>query len=186
MKDNVPQIFWTFRTAWTLLHVLIVVAATAVLLWWALADRHAVRIFDPAKDHVLNVQHRVSNAIPWPWKAGSQDDDGDHSQSIPSPQEGVNAPPREYRVLGDVRVRVAPRITSRVVRTLADGTRIRIDCTIRGSAVDPGPYRTRVSAYRGVDNPGTTLWNHIPGLGYVSDAYVGTGSDSAVVPRCKK
>jgi hypothetical protein len=69
MKDNIPLIYWTFRTAWTLLHFLIVAAATAFLLSWALTDNNAVHLFESAKYDVLELQQRVANAIPWPWDA---------------------------------------------------------------------------------------------------------------------
>lgn len=67
MKDNIPLIYWTFRSAWTVLHVLVVLAAASLLLWWALKDGNAERLFETAKYDLLELQYSVANAIPWPW-----------------------------------------------------------------------------------------------------------------------
>ncbi|CCQ45058.1 hypothetical protein ARTSIC4J27_991 [Pseudarthrobacter siccitolerans] len=69
MKDNVPLIYWTFRTAWTVLHFLLVAVATAVLIWWALSDNNAERIIESAIHDVLDLQQRVASAVRWPWGA---------------------------------------------------------------------------------------------------------------------
>jgi hypothetical protein len=67
MKDNIPLNYWTFRTAWSLLHFVIVAAAMTMLLYWSFTDSNALRIFASAKHGVLELQQSVANAIPWPW-----------------------------------------------------------------------------------------------------------------------
>lgn len=67
MKDNIPLIYWTFRAVWTVLHLLIVAAAVAVLLGWALSDNNAERLFESAMYVLLDLQQQVASAIPWPW-----------------------------------------------------------------------------------------------------------------------
>lgn len=184
MKDGVPRIYWTFRAAWTLLHFLIVAAASAVLLIWALDNNNAQRIFESSAIRVLDVQERVSQLIPWPWATGKNDVE---SSSRSAPRSTTKSEiGKKYQVVGNVRVRVAPRINSKRVTTLGDGDWITIDCTARGSAVDPGPYQSKLSEWSGVNNSSTTLWDHIPGLGYVSDAYVATYSRGPVAPQCKE
>jgi len=69
MRDNLPLSFWIFRTSWTVLHFLIVAAAIALILWWALSNHHAANIFESAKYDILRLQREVANAIPWPWKS---------------------------------------------------------------------------------------------------------------------
>lgn len=69
MKHNIPVVYWTFRSAWTVLHFLIVLTAAAVLLWWALKDGNGERVVETAKNDLLDLQHRVASAIPWPWGA---------------------------------------------------------------------------------------------------------------------
>ncbi|CUR58042.1 conserved exported hypothetical protein [metagenome] len=183
MKNNIPVIYWTFRTAWTLLHFIIVAAAAVALLAWAVTDNHAVRAFEPARDNVLDLQERVSNAIPWPWAV---DDDGGVDNSQPENSPGRNAQSRStttIQVIGNVNVRSAPRVNAKVVKVLDDGSRVESDCMVKGAVVDPGPYQTKLRQYRGVDNAPTSRWDHVPGLGFVSDAYVLTVTDG--LPRCR-
>ena len=192
MKDKVPLIYWTFRTAWTLVHFVVVAVAAAALLTWALADDHAVRAFAPARDNVLKVQERVSNVIPWPWATGG--DGGNNSQPT-TPSQGDSqptTPPQndpssqsgdQFQVIGSVNVRAAPQLNAKVVKVLADASWIRINCISEGPSVDPGPYKTSLTTYQGQDAGATSKWDHVPGLGYISDAYVST-SDGGGLPAC--
>ncbi|MAQ15329.1 MAG: metalloendopeptidase [Sandaracinus sp.] len=67
-------------------------------------------------------------------------------------------------------IRSAPRTDARAVGTVASGTRVRIRCHRRG---------TRVTGKFGT----TRLWDRI-GRGFISDAYVHTGTDGRVAPWC--
>lgn len=67
-------------------------------------------------------------------------------------------------------IRSAASITASIVGSVADGSYVAITCQKRGSSVS-GTYGT------------TTLWDKING-GYVSDAYISTGSDGQVAPTC--
>ncbi|MGW3512137.1 SH3 domain-containing protein [Streptomyces sp. NPDC000994] len=69
-----------------------------------------------------------------------------------------------------VNVRSGPGTTYSIVKTLAEGASVSIVCQKPGTTVT-GPYGT------------TNLWDYI-GSGYVSDAYVYTGSSGYVAPRC--
>lgn len=69
-------------------------------------------------------------------------------------------------------VRRAPTTAATVVRTVANGASVSIDCQTAGQSVT-GPLGT------------STLWDYIPALGgYISDTYVKTGSDGRVAPDC--
>jgi hypothetical protein len=67
-------------------------------------------------------------------------------------------------------VRASASTSAAIVGSVADGAYVAITCQKRGSSVT-GTYGT------------TTLWDKIGG-GYVSDAYVATGSDGQVAPTC--
>lgn len=71
----------------------------------------------------------------------------------------------------DLTVRAGPSTGSAKVGSVKDGQKITITCQVQGTKVT-GTYGT------------TTLWDFI-GTGYVSDAYVLTGSDGQVAPTCK-
>lgn len=67
-------------------------------------------------------------------------------------------------------VRSGPSTGATAVGSVPDGAKVTITCQKHGSSVT-GTYGT------------TTLWDFI-GTGYVSDAYVNTGSDGQVAPTC--
>ncbi len=71
----------------------------------------------------------------------------------------------------ELNVRAEPNTSAAIVGKVSDGQKVTITCQVNGSTVT-GTYGT------------TSLWDHI-GNGYVSDAYVNTGSDGQVAPTCK-
>jgi hypothetical protein len=184
MKTTIPGAYRSFRSAWTVLHFVVIAAAVAWLLRWALENDNAVRMFESSTADVLQVQQQVSNVIPWPWGVDGGDD-GSGSSSGP---DGGSVPQfsEDYQVIGNVNVRSGPDVASEVVTTLSDGAWITVDCTATGSEVDPGPFETQVPGWSGVDSGPTTLWNHVAGLGYVSDAYVTTNGGTADAPACPR
>ncbi|WP_176560183.1 CHAP domain-containing protein [Brevibacillus dissolubilis] len=68
-------------------------------------------------------------------------------------------------------VRSGPSTAYAVVGTVADGSTVRITCQKRGQMIT-GSLAT------------TDLWDYV-GNGYVSDAYVETGSNGQVAPTCQ-
>jgi uncharacterized protein YraI len=71
-----------------------------------------------------------------------------------------------------VTVRATPSTGASAVGSVADGTAVTIDCQASGETVT-GKYGT------------TDIWDHVPASGgYVTDAYVYTGSNGRVAPDC--
>ncbi|WP_031088156.1 SH3 domain-containing protein [Streptomyces sp. NRRL S-1831] len=68
-------------------------------------------------------------------------------------------------------VRSGPGTTYSLVRVLSAGSRVSILCQRTGERVS-GPYGT------------SNIWDNIGSGQYVSDAYILTGSDGYVAPRC--
>ncbi|CAL9535248.1 SH3 domain-containing protein [Streptomyces griseomycini] len=68
-------------------------------------------------------------------------------------------------------VRSGPGTGYSVVRVLPEGASVRINCQTPGTWVS-GPYGT------------SNIWDNIGSGQYVSDAYIRTGSDGYVAPRC--
>jgi uncharacterized protein YraI len=85
----------------------------------------------------------------------------------------VTAAVRYYSVAPGIRlnVRSGPGTGYSLVRVLPEGARVPIYCQRPGETIS-GPYGT------------TKLWDNIADGEYVSDAYVYTGSDGYVAPRC--
>lgn len=67
-------------------------------------------------------------------------------------------------------VRSGASTSTSAIGSIADGTHVTITCQKRGQSIT-GTYGT------------TTLWDDI-GNGFISDAYVSTGSDGQVAPTC--
>ncbi|WP_037887071.1 SH3 domain-containing protein [Streptomyces viridochromogenes] len=80
---------------------------------------------------------------------------------------------RYYSVAPGVRlnVRRGPGTSYPIVRVLPEGAKIPIYCQTPGTTVT-GPYGT------------SYIWDNIDDGEFVSDAYVHTGSDGYVRPRC--
>ncbi|MER5598947.1 SH3 domain-containing protein [Streptomyces sp. NPDC002265] len=78
-----------------------------------------------------------------------------------------------YSIAPGVRlnVRSGPGTSYGIVRVLAEGSKVPIFCQTPGTTVT-GPYGT------------SNIWDNIDDGEYVSDAYVHTGSDGYIRPRC--
>ncbi|MGP4003293.1 SH3 domain-containing protein [Streptomyces sp. 8N706] len=87
--------------------------------------------------------------------------------------ETTAAAGRTYQVAPGYRVNVrsGPSTSSRLVKVLAYGARVQIRCQRSGETVT-GPYGT------------SKIWDNIAPGQYVADAYVKTGRDGYVAPRC--
>ncbi|MGW1744767.1 SH3 domain-containing protein [Streptomyces sp. NPDC002092] len=85
----------------------------------------------------------------------------------------VTASVRYYSVAPGVRlnVRSGPGTQYSIVRILPEGAKVPIYCQTPGTSVS-GPYGT------------SNIWDNIDDSQFVSDAYVLTGSDGYVAPRC--
>ncbi|MFJ6611772.1 SH3 domain-containing protein [Streptomyces sp. NPDC091289] len=70
-----------------------------------------------------------------------------------------------------VNVRTGPGTSYRIVRTMPYGQKIPIYCQKPGERVT-GPYGT------------SNIWDNIANGQFVSDAYVYTGRDGYIAPRC--
>lgn len=70
-----------------------------------------------------------------------------------------------------VNVRSGPGTNYNVVRTLQYNATVLINCQTAGQSVS-GPYGT------------SKIWDNIANGEFISDAYVKTGSDGYVAPRC--
>ncbi|NBM19732.1 SH3 domain-containing protein [Streptomyces sp. GC420] len=70
-----------------------------------------------------------------------------------------------------VNVRSGPGTGYSIVKVLAEGSWVPIYCQTPGQTIT-GPYGT------------TNIWDNIASGQFVSDAYVKTGSDGYIAPRC--
>ncbi|MER5996224.1 MULTISPECIES: SH3 domain-containing protein [Streptomyces] len=96
-----------------------------------------------------------------------QAEDGNEAETVGT------AALRYYSVAPGVRlnVRSGPGTGYTVVRVLPEGAKVPVFCQTQGTTVT-GPYGT------------SKVWDNIDNGEYVSDAYVYTGSDGYIAPRC--
>lgn len=67
MEDGIPKVYWRFRTVWTVVHVLLVVAGTGALTWWGLTGGNAARLWAESWEGLFGFQQEVVSIVPWPW-----------------------------------------------------------------------------------------------------------------------
>ncbi|ADD42043.1 peptidoglycan DD-metalloendopeptidase family protein [Stackebrandtia nassauensis] len=79
---------------------------------------------------------------------------------------------RAHNPDGVVNVRTEPKANATVLRTIAHDTEVELECYVRGDTMT-GPW----------DNT-SDVWDRLPGGGYVSDAWLDTGSDEPIVDPC--
>ncbi len=72
-----------------------------------------------------------------------------------------------YPTLAASNIRSGAGTNFSTLRGVAQGSYLSIDCFVNGEKIS-----------------GTTIWDHVVGGGFISDALLKTGSDSAVVPAC--
>lgn len=106
-------------------------------------------------------------ALPATSSAYCVEDNGDRCPDVSAKAYGTVAV-NPSTTLG---VRHVPRQNAKQYRQLRTGTRVGIICQTTGSRVT-GTFGT------------TRIWNKLVGGGYASDAYIRTGSDKRVAPRC--
>ncbi|GAA3816127.1 hypothetical protein GCM10022206_63100 [Streptomyces chiangmaiensis] len=90
-----------------------------------------------------------------------------------SPTASAQPAAISYPVAPGVRlnVRSGPGTGYSIVSVLPEGAKVRVYCQTSG---------TTVSGYYGTSN----IWDNIGNGEFVSDAYVNTGSDGYIAPRC--
>ncbi|MFH8621522.1 SH3 domain-containing protein [Streptomyces vietnamensis] len=97
----------------------------------------------------------------------------EETSAATEPDEVVTMSVARYPIAPGCRVNVrsGPGTKYGIVRTLPLGASVPIYCQTPGETIT-GPYGT------------TNLWDNIASDEFVSDAYVHTGSDGYVAPRC--
>lgn len=67
MKNGIPSIYWIFRYAWSVVHVVMVVVLGLVLAVWLLQDGRGAEMFDVAYYWVQDLSNQLAALIPFPW-----------------------------------------------------------------------------------------------------------------------
>ncbi len=67
MKDGIPGIYWSFRYAWSVVHLTMVAILILVLAVWLLTDGRGAELFNSGYWWVQNLSHDLATLVPFPW-----------------------------------------------------------------------------------------------------------------------
>lgn len=70
MKNGIPSGYLAFRTAWSALHIALLVVAALVLVRWWLHDSQGSEMVSSWWSWASGVQRSMSRAVPLPWQDG--------------------------------------------------------------------------------------------------------------------
>lgn len=68
MKNGLPAIYWTFRYAWSVAHIVLVAIIALSFLGWAFTDNQGADAFNAAYYWLDDLRYTMSRLIPFPWE----------------------------------------------------------------------------------------------------------------------
>lgn len=67
MKNGLPGIYWSFRYAWSAMHVVLVLLLTSVLTMYLVRDGRGADLYDEAFFRLTDVSNQLASLVPFPW-----------------------------------------------------------------------------------------------------------------------
>lgn len=67
MNNGIPTIYWSFRYAWSIAHLVMVLALVVSLAVWLLQDGRGAYMFDVAYYWVEDLSYKLASLVPFPW-----------------------------------------------------------------------------------------------------------------------
>ncbi|MFZ2238268.1 MAG: hypothetical protein WAV90_01840 [Gordonia amarae] len=67
MLHGIPRIYWTFRYAWSAIHVTLLVIFAAWLTMYLVSDGRGEQLFDDFWIWAQDIRYHLANLIPFPW-----------------------------------------------------------------------------------------------------------------------
>lgn len=67
MKDGIPAIYWTFRYAWSVAHLVMVALLGITLAAWLLEGNRGVEMFNYGYYWVQDLSYQLASLVPFPW-----------------------------------------------------------------------------------------------------------------------
>ncbi|WP_157561362.1 hypothetical protein [Mycobacterium sp. E802] len=67
MKNGLPGIYWSFRYAWSVAHLVMVVILGLSLTVWLLDDGRGAELFNAGYYWVQDVSNQLASLVPFPW-----------------------------------------------------------------------------------------------------------------------
>jgi hypothetical protein len=67
MKDGIPNIYWSFRYAWSAAHLAMVAILFISLAVWLMTDGRGAELFDTGYYWVQDLSYQLASLVPFPW-----------------------------------------------------------------------------------------------------------------------
>jgi hypothetical protein len=67
MRNGVPLVYWVLRNVWSVVHIVLVLMAFAVLVWWLQQDSHGTHGWASAETWTEHLRDTVSGWVKYPW-----------------------------------------------------------------------------------------------------------------------
>ncbi|WP_131806267.1 hypothetical protein [Mycolicibacterium conceptionense] len=67
MKNGIPSIYWSFRYAWSIAHLVMVVVLGVSLAAWLIEDDRGAQMFNTGYYWVQDLSYQLASLIPFPW-----------------------------------------------------------------------------------------------------------------------
>lgn len=67
MRHGIPQIYWTFRYAWSGVHVALLVVLTAWLVTYLVTDGRGEELYNEWWTWAQEIRNTLANLVPFPW-----------------------------------------------------------------------------------------------------------------------
>lgn len=68
MRNGIPTIYWTFRYAWSAVHIVLLIILAWLLASYLLEDARGQQLFDQWYAWAQNIRAQLSSLIPFPWE----------------------------------------------------------------------------------------------------------------------
>lgn len=69
MKNGIPNVYWSFRSAWSATHLVMLAVLTVWLAGWLLQDSHGEQMFNEGSAWVEDLSNQLASWVPFPWDA---------------------------------------------------------------------------------------------------------------------
>jgi uncharacterized membrane protein YhdT len=67
LRNGIPAIYWTFRYAWSAVHIVLLIILAWLLTAYLLEDGRGQELFDQWYAWAQNIRVQLSSLIPFPW-----------------------------------------------------------------------------------------------------------------------
>jgi hypothetical protein len=68
MRNGIPNAYYLFRTAWSVMHLVLLVALLVAVILWSVHDGQGARFLSAWWRTSLSISATIFHALPFPWE----------------------------------------------------------------------------------------------------------------------